>query len=95
MRRNDKAIAPLMQRWREDDYTWAGPKAWACFRPDADVLVPMFYSSAEEGIVSPFAGGRVPNLCRESFGTAGPHICRRESALIHSSIEEGGVAGEV
>ena len=60
MRRNDKAIAPLMQRWREDDYTWAGPRAWACFRPDADVLVPMYYSSAEEGIVSPFAGERVP-----------------------------------
>ena len=51
-----------MQRWREDDYTWAGPRAWACFRPDADVLVPMFYSSAEEGIVSPFAGERVPGL---------------------------------
>ena len=62
MRRNDKAIAPLMQRWREDDYTWAGPKAWACFRPDADVLVPMYYSSTEEGIVSPFAGESVPGL---------------------------------
>ena len=56
--RNDKGIPPLIQRWREDDYTWAGPKAWACFRPDADVLVPMYYSSSEAGMVSPFAGER-------------------------------------
>ena len=56
--RNDKTIPPLIQRWREDDYTWVGPKAWACFRPDADVLVPMYYSSPEAGIVSPFAGER-------------------------------------
>ena len=56
--RNDKTIPPLIQRWREDDYTWAGPKAWACFRPDADVLVPMYYSSPEAGILSPFAGER-------------------------------------
>ena len=56
--RNDKGIPPLIQRWREDDYTWAGPKAWACFRPDADVLVPMYYTSPEAGMVSPFAGER-------------------------------------
>lgn len=56
--RNNKGIPPLIQRWREDDYTWAGPKVWACFRPDADVLVPMYYNSPEAGIVSPFAGER-------------------------------------
>lgn len=58
MHRNGKTILPLIQRWREDDYTWAGPKAWACFRPDMDVLVPMYYSSLEEGVVSPFSGHR-------------------------------------
>ncbi len=56
--RNNKTIPPLIQRWRDDDYTWAGPKAWACFRPDMDVLVPMYYSSPEDGIVSPFSGHR-------------------------------------
>lgn len=58
MRRNNKTIPPLIQRWREDDYSWAGPRAWACFRPGADVLVPMYYTSPEDGIVSPFAGQR-------------------------------------
>ena len=56
--RNVKGYPPLIQRWRENDYSWAGPKVWACFRPDADVLVPMYYSSPEAGIVSPFAGDR-------------------------------------
>ena len=86
-RRNDKAIAPLMQRWREDDYTWAGPKAWACFRPDADVLVPMFYSSAEEGIVSPFVGERVPRPHPESCVTAHPDMIRHDIPLIHSRLQ--------
>ena len=76
MRRNDKAIAPLMQRWREDDYTWAGPRAWACFRPDVDVLVPMYYSSTGEGIVSPFAGERDSRPHSESCGKAGLPMCR-------------------
>jgi hypothetical protein len=49
-------VPPLIQRWRENNYTWGGPRAWACFRPDADVLVPMYYESGAGDIVSPFHG---------------------------------------
>ena len=51
-------MPPLIQRWREDDYSWGGPRSWACFRPDADILVPMYYDSVPEDIVSPFEGER-------------------------------------
>jgi hypothetical protein len=51
-------VPPLAQPWREDNYTWDGPKAWACFRPNADVLVPMYYDYSAKDIVSPFAGPR-------------------------------------
>lgn len=56
--RNDPAVPPLAQLWREDNYTWGGPKAWACFRPNADILVPMYYNYSAAAIVSPFAGPR-------------------------------------
>ena len=56
--RNKPEVPPLAQPWREDNYTWDGPKAWACFRPNADVLVPMYYTYAAADIVSPFAGSR-------------------------------------
>ncbi|CAL8466706.1 g6242 [Coccomyxa elongata] len=55
---NKPEVPPLAQPWREDNYTWDGPKAWACFRPNADVLVPMYYTYAAADIVSPFAGSR-------------------------------------
>ena len=57
-RRNVPEVPPLIQRWRENNYTWGGPRGWACFRPDADVLVPMYYQSAAADIVGPFEGER-------------------------------------
>ena len=50
-------MPPIIQRWRENNYTWGAPRSWACFRPDADVLVPMHYQFDPEDVVSPFAGG--------------------------------------
>lgn len=58
LHRNVPDVPPLIQRWREDDYSWQGPRSWACFRPDVDVLVPMYYGSTPEDIVSPFEGAR-------------------------------------
>jgi hypothetical protein len=51
-------VPPIIQRWQENNYTWGAPRSWACFRPDADVLVPMYYNFDQEEIVSPFAGER-------------------------------------
>ena len=56
--RNDPTVPSLIQRWQENNYTWGQPRSWACFRPDADVLVPMYYNFDPEDIVSPFAGER-------------------------------------
>ena len=57
-RRNDPKVPPIIQRWQENNYTWGQPRSWACFRPDTDVLVPMYYKFDAEDIVSPFAGER-------------------------------------
>ena len=54
--RNKPEVPPLAQPWRENNYTWDGPRAWSCFRPNADVLVPMYFTYATADIVSPFAG---------------------------------------
>lgn len=56
--RNKPEVPPLAQPWRENNYTWDGPRAWACFRPNADVLVPMYFTYATADIVSPFASSR-------------------------------------
>ena len=55
---NDPNVPPIIQRWQENNYTWGQPRSWACYRPDADVLVPMYYSFDPEDMVSPFAGDR-------------------------------------
>ena len=55
-------MPPLAQPWREDNYTWGGPKAWACYRPNADVLVPMYYTYSVADIVSPFERERPISL---------------------------------
>jgi hypothetical protein len=43
---------------RGESYAWAGPSTWACYRPDADVLVPVFAPYRHASIVSPFAAPR-------------------------------------
>ncbi len=54
MRRNDPAVPPIIQRWQDNNYTWGQPRSWACFRPDADVLVPMYYKfEAQAGLWNP------------------------------------------
>lgn len=40
---------------RGDSYSWSGPSTWACYRPDADVLVPVFSPYGHNTILSPFA----------------------------------------
>ena len=61
-------MPPIIQRWRDNNYTWGAPRSWACFRPDADVLVPMYYKFDPEDIVSPFAGVRsISILMRSAF----------------------------
>ncbi len=55
-------MPPLAQPWRANNYTWDGPKAWACFRPNADVLVPMYYTYTAADIVGPFARARSISL---------------------------------
>ena len=61
-------MPPIIQRWRENNYTWGAPRSWACFRPDADVLVPMHYQFDPEDVVSPFAGERsISMLMRSAF----------------------------
>lgn len=56
--RNDPQVPPIVQRWQENNYTWGQPRSWACFRPDADVLVPMYYDFSPRDVVSPFDGTR-------------------------------------
>ena len=56
-RSNVPAVPPLIQR-NYDSYDWAGPRAWACYRPDADVLLPMYYTFAPDELVAPLAGPR-------------------------------------
>ena len=51
------AVPPLIQR-NYDSYDWAGPRAWACYRPDVDVLLPMYYTFAPDELVAPLAGPR-------------------------------------
>lgn len=51
------AVPPLIQR-NYDSYDWAGPRAWACYRPDADVLLPMYYTFAPDELVAPLAAPR-------------------------------------
>lgn len=55
--RNVPSVPPLIQR-NYDSYDWAGPRAWACYRPDADVLLPMYYTFAAADVVAPLAGPR-------------------------------------
>ena len=43
---------------RGDSYRWQGPSTWACYRPDADVLVPVFSPYGQSTILSPFAAER-------------------------------------
>ena len=40
---------------RGDSYRWQGPSTWACYRPDADILVPVFSPYGQKTILSPFA----------------------------------------
>ncbi|BDA49002.1 probable glucuronosyltransferase [Coccomyxa sp. Obi] len=43
---------------RGDSYRWQGPSTWACYRPDADILVPVFSPYGQKTILSPFAAER-------------------------------------
>ena len=54
---NVPVVPPLIQR-NYDSYDWAGPRAWACYRPDADVLLPMYYTFTAEELVAPLAAPR-------------------------------------
>ncbi len=56
-RSNVPAVPPLVQR-NGASYEWAGARAWACYRPDADVLLPMFYKYDAADVVPPLAGPR-------------------------------------
>ena len=51
-------MPPIIQRWQENNYTWGQPRSWACFRPDADVLVPMYYDFDREAVAPPLAAER-------------------------------------
>jgi hypothetical protein len=51
-------VPPIIQRWQENNYTWGQPRSWACYKPDADVLVPMYYDFSPQDVVSPFEGTR-------------------------------------
>ncbi|CAL8466705.1 g6241 [Coccomyxa elongata] len=55
---NDPTVPPIIQRWQDNNYTWGQPRSWACFRPDADVLVPMYYNFEPQDLVSPFGSER-------------------------------------
>ena len=43
---------------RGTNYNWFGPSSWACYRPDADVLVPVYSPYGRANILSPFAAQR-------------------------------------
>lgn len=43
---------------RGDSYSWQGPSTWACYRPDADILVPVFSPYGHNTILSPYAAER-------------------------------------
>lgn len=47
---------------RGESYNWNGPKSWACYRPDADILVPVYSRYGLNTIASPLAGGRTISL---------------------------------
>ncbi len=69
--RNDPRVPPIIQRWQENNYTWGQPRSWACFRPDADVLVPMYYKFDPEDVVSPSAGERSVSMLMRFAYTQG------------------------
>ena len=69
--RNVPEVPPIVQRWQENNYTWGQPRSWACFRPDADVLVPMYYDFDAEAIASPFAAERPVSMLMRFEYTAG------------------------
>lgn len=43
---------------RGTNYEWPGATSWACYRPDADVLVPVYSPYGHTNILSPFAADR-------------------------------------
>ncbi len=55
-------MPPLAQPWRANNYSWDGPRAWACYRPNADVLVPMYFTATAADIVAPAARSRSISL---------------------------------
>ena len=55
VRRSDPDVQAVQ---RGEGYEWAGPSTWACYRPDADVLVPVFSRYGRDAVRSPFATGR-------------------------------------
>ena len=53
--RNDDRVQAVQ---RGESYSWRGPATWACYRPDADILVPVYSRYGLDTVVPPLAGAR-------------------------------------
>ena len=54
-RRNDDKVQAVQ---RGESYNWHGPNTWACYRPDADVLVPVYSRYGLDAVAPPLDGAR-------------------------------------